>query len=53
MGTFDRRSNVQLVILVETGHGAKVMEELSRVRRGEGSEKREETELPFLDHNLV
>lgn len=37
MGTFDRRSNVQLVILVETGHGAKVMEELSRVRRGEGS----------------
>lgn len=37
MGTFDRRSNVQLVILVEMGHGAEVMEELGRVRRGEGS----------------
>lgn len=37
MGTFGRRSDVQLVILVEMGHGAEVMEELGRVRRWEGS----------------
>ena len=37
MGTFGRRSNVEFVILVEMGHGAEVMEELGRVRRGEGS----------------